>query len=150
MLTILYNCSIVSSHCAIEILESRKSANNFVKDLEDELRGYLFMFKKFRNSLVNPETKENRDKVIERYEKVEMLISVFGAITKYKSFNKASLKDDFLVGELLIFATIPAIHPYLINSICIFIRKLLKNRVMHSLTQSLDAGEMVKYINNKA
>lgn len=79
-----------------------------------------------------------------------MLISVYGAITKYKNFNKTSLKDDFLVGELLIFATIPAIHPNLLNSICIFIRKLLKNRVMHSLTQSFDAGEMVKYINNKA
>lgn len=32
------------------------------------------MFKKFRNSLMNPETKENRELILLRYEKVGMLI----------------------------------------------------------------------------
>jgi len=42
--------------------------------VEDELRKYLFMFKKFRNSLLNPETKENKDTILLRYEKVGILI----------------------------------------------------------------------------
>lgn len=63
VLHILNNCAITTRVCAIEILKSRETANNFIKDVEDELRSYLFMFKKFRNSLVNPETKENREVV---------------------------------------------------------------------------------------
>lgn len=81
-----------------------------------------------------------------------MLITVYGAICKYKEFlNKQAkrnyLKDDFLVNELLVLATVPAIHPYLVNGIAIFIRKLLKNHQFHEA--DTDASEVVKYISNK-
>lgn len=87
VLKILNNCAnadysnnVNKITCSKDILNSRETAYNFVKYVEDELRGYLFMFKKFRNSLVNPETKENKELVNQRYEKVEMLISVYGSI----------------------------------------------------------------------
>lgn len=63
-----------SPACTKEVLDSRFTSCNFIKDVEDELRKYLFMFKKFRNSLMNPETKENRELILLRYEKVGMLI----------------------------------------------------------------------------
>jgi hypothetical protein len=65
-----------------EILEHKKLAQNFMKDLEDELAYNLFMFKKFSNSMVNPETKENRDYIQLKYENFEAHIRCYGSICR--------------------------------------------------------------------
>lgn len=46
------------------------------------------MFKKYRNSLVNPETKENKDVILLRYRKVETLFKMYGTICKIKDITK--------------------------------------------------------------
>lgn len=43
-------------------------------------------------------------------------------------------------------ATLPAIHPYLINAAAIFIRKLLKNKIIKNAQVGVDNNEIVKYI----
>lgn len=53
----LENCTINHLETAMEILNTRKSARNFIKDLEEEIRYNIFIFKKFGNSMVDPETK---------------------------------------------------------------------------------------------
>ncbi|CAD8079084.1 unnamed protein product [Paramecium primaurelia] len=132
--------------CTKEVLDSRQTACNFIKDVEDELRKYLFMFKKFRNSLLNPETKENKDTILLRYEKVGILIQVFGIIWKSDVIVQQQIKESFLVNELLQMATIPAIYPYLINAVVIYIRKLLKNKDIKIQQPGVDNNEIVKYI----
>jgi hypothetical protein len=65
---------------AVEILNTRKSAKNFVKDLEEEIRYNIYVFKKFQNSMINPETKENREYIQLKYTKMEALIRCYGAL----------------------------------------------------------------------
>ncbi|CAK85636.1 unnamed protein product (macronuclear) [Paramecium tetraurelia] len=146
ILYLINNSMKRSQICTKEVLESRQTACNFIKDVEDELRKYLFMFKKFRNSLLNPETKENKDTILLRYEKVGILIQVYGTIWKSDNIVQQQIKESFLVNELLQMATIPAIHPYLINAVAIYIRKLLKNKVIKVQQPGVDNNEIVKYI----
>ena len=85
------------------------------------------MFKKYKNSLINPETKENKDAVIFRYKKVEILFKVYGTLCNHSKYTLDSLTSDFVIKELLLWALVPANHPYIINGLCCFIRALLRN-----------------------
>jgi hypothetical protein len=77
--------------------------------------------------MINPETKENREYILTRYEKFEALIRCYGALMNKNVYDEKKFREDYFVNELLSMSTIPALHPNLLNGLCLFIDRLLNN-----------------------
>ena len=58
------------------------------------------MFKKFNNSMINPDFKENLDIIKTKYENFESLIRCYASVIHYQNYD-STFEQDFFMRELL-------------------------------------------------
>ncbi len=58
------------------------------------------MFKKFNNSMINPDFKENQDIIKIKYENFESLIRCYASVIHYQNYD-LTFESDFFMRELL-------------------------------------------------